>query len=88
MERFRFENPEALWLLLVLLPIAALFFWFMFYRRQAMDRFAERSLLATLMPDKPGYKHQIKFVLSSLAIVFLIVALANPQYSQKKETVY
>ncbi len=74
-------------LMLVLLPLAGAFFWFMFYRKKAVQSFAENSLLRYLMPDKPSHKHQIKYMLSSLAIVFLVIALANPQYSQKKETV-
>jgi Ca-activated chloride channel family protein len=87
MERFRFEHPEALYLLFVLIPLAAIFFWFMLYRKKALQRFAEGSLLRHLMPEKPSYKHQVKFILGSLALVFLLIALANPQYSLKKETV-
>jgi len=86
MERFRFENPEAFWLLLLLVPLALVYWGFMRYRRRATNNFGQGSLLAYLMPLKPDYKHQTKFVMGFLGLTMLIVALANPQYGLKQET--
>ncbi|MEL6653917.1 MAG: VWA domain-containing protein [Bacteroidota bacterium] len=86
MERFRFENPDAFWLLLILVPLALLYWGFMRYRRKATRSFGEGSLLSYLMPLKPDYKHQTKFVMGFVGLAMLIGALANPQYGLKQET--
>jgi Ca-activated chloride channel family protein len=47
----------------------------------------EGSLVAQLMPDKPAFKHFWKFGLACLAVVFLVLALANPQIGKSYEKV-
>jgi Ca-activated chloride channel family protein len=83
----KFEHSEAFYLLFLLIPLAILFVWFMYNRKRAIAKFGENSLVARLMPEKPTFKHQIKFTLSVLAVIFLIIALANPQYSRTFEKV-
>jgi len=83
----RLERPEALYLLLILLPLAGLFIWYMLGRKAAMERFGEKSLTARLMPDRPTAKHVVKFSLLALSFIALIFALANPQIGQRTELV-
>ena len=83
----KFEHTEYLYFLLALIPVALAFFYFMWWRRGAIKRLGESHLVSQLMPDKPGYKHQIKFVLILLALSSLTIALANPQIGTKYEKV-
>lgn len=83
----KFENIEYLYFLLALVPVTLAFFYFMWWRRGAIKRFGESHLVSQLMPDKPVYRHQVKFILIILALSSLVVALANPQIGTKYEKV-
>lgn len=84
---FRFEHPNYLYAL-ALLPVLLLFFLFYWYwRKRALDRLGESQLLAQLMPGVSRWKHQLKFSLLLLALAFLIVGWANPQWGNKREQV-
>lgn len=78
----RFEHPEALYLLLLLIPLVVIFGVFWFGRKKAIARMGEASLVARLMPARPTWKHQIKFALACLSLIFLVLALSNPQLSE------
>jgi len=84
---FRFEHIEYLYLLIGLAPLIGLFILFMYWRKKALSRFGENSLIAKLMPAKPRYKHLIKFILLAVAYVLIVFGLANPQLGTKFEKV-
>ena len=84
---FRFEQIYHLYAL-GLLPILIVFFIAMLLaRRKAIARFGNSSLLQQLMPKMSKYKHSLKFVFLMLALSFLIIGWANPQWGSKKEKV-
>lgn len=83
----RFQYPEALYLMLGLIPLAVLFLFFMMGREKAIARMGDSSLVSQLMPGKPAYKHYWKFGLFSLAFISLILSLANPQLGRSYEKV-
>lgn len=83
----KFEHPEALYLLFLLVPLAGIFAWFMYGRRQAIRRMGMEDIVEKLMPMKPTYKHPVKFGLVFLATTSLIIALANPQLGKGYEKV-
>lgn len=84
---FRFEHPTYLYAF-ALLPLMVVVFWlFWRWRKQAIDRFAERHLAPLLMPEASRWKHRLKFGLLLLALAFLIVGAANPQWGSKREKV-
>lgn len=83
----RFQYPEALYLLLGLIPLMAMFMYFMWGRNKAISRMGEASLVSQLMPGKPSYKHHWKFGLLGLAFLSLVIALANPQLGRSYEKV-
>lgn len=83
----KFEHPEALYLLLLLLPLAGIFAWFLYGRKRSIGRMGVPEVVDRLMPMKPSYKHTVKFVLSFLATACLVVALANPQLGKGYEKV-
>ena len=81
----QFERPEILYLL-ILIPLLLL--WFFINQRQKKKRmrlFAQDDLLKTLMPSKSILRPRLKFVFLSLALIFFIVGLANPQIGSKLE---
>lgn len=84
---FRFEHIEYLWLLSALLPFIALFVWYMWWRKNAMLKFASSGLMSELAKDASSSKQILKFVLLSLAFVFVVLGFANPQIGTKQEKV-
>jgi len=84
---FRFEYPDHLYALL-LIPLLVGFFIAMTYlRKRAIERFGESSLLVQLMPGVSKYKHAVKFTLLTVALAFLVIAWANPQFGTKVQKV-
>ena len=84
---FRFENIEYLYAFGVI-PILVLFFMMMWYARQrAIRNFGDFALMKRLMPQMSKYKHAIKFSLLLVALSFMIIGWANPQWGTKKEKV-
>jgi Ca-activated chloride channel family protein len=77
----RFEHPNLLWLLLVLPSALALFFWWSLRSRQKLlTQFIEARLLSQLTVGISLRRRKLSFALLILAVAFLIVALARPQY--------
>ncbi len=77
----RFGNPHLLWLLLVLPPLLALFFWWvMRAREKLLAQFVEARLLSQLTVGVSLRRRKLSFTLLILAVALLIVALARPQY--------
>ena len=84
---FRFEHIEYLWLLFAIVPAALLFIIFYFWRREAIRKIGNRSLVLQLIPDFSNRKHVTKFILFTLAYAFVILGFANPQLGTKQEKV-
>ncbi|MFK7935727.1 MAG: VWA domain-containing protein [Saprospiraceae bacterium] len=84
---FRFEQEIHLYALAIL-PVLLVFFVIAWQaRKRALQRFGNNSLLVQLMPRVSKYKHGVKFALLMVAMAFLIVGWANPQWGTKKEKV-
>jgi Ca-activated chloride channel family protein len=76
----RFEHPQLLWLLLVIPPALALFFWWAERARQRLlTQFVEARLLATLTAGVSPRRRQVRFGLIILAVALALIALARPQ---------
>ena len=70
-----------MWLLLVVPPLLALFFWWALRARQKLlTQFVEARLLATLTAGISPARRKLRFALLILAVAFLIIALARLQY--------
>lgn len=80
---FRFANPHILYLLLMVPVAVALFIFAQVRRRRRLERFASSSLLAQLTPSASPARVRTKFILYTLAVVFLILAAARPQVGSK-----
>lgn len=84
---FRFENPDHLYALVAIPVLIACFVLLWLARKRLLAKFGEASLIRQLMPHQSRYKHGIKFSLVLLALAFLIVGWANPQWGSKREKV-
>ncbi len=84
---FRFEHPYFLYALAVLPILLILFLIFIRWQKSAEARLGDTSLIKALIPDASKYRRGIKFGLLFLALAFLIVGWANPQWGSKREKV-
>lgn len=84
---FRFAHPEYLHAL-YLVPVLVVIFWYIgTKRKKALENFAEKKLHPVIISSFSGIKDKIKFGLLTLAIIFLIVAAANPQIGTRIQKV-
>jgi Ca-activated chloride channel family protein len=84
---FRFGHPEYLNLLMLLPLLLVAYLLYLRWKKHAANRFGEKPLVTRLTPDvSPGRSH-IRFLLLSLTIASVLLALANPQIGSKLEKV-
>jgi len=57
------------------------------WRKNRMKTFGDVALIKKLISDRPIYKYQVKFILQALALIFIIIGLANLQMGSKIEKV-
>lgn len=76
---FRFENPEYLWLLVVVAVLALIRFVTYFNQKKRLRRFGDPKLMKQLMPDVSRWRPLVKFFLLELTLVLVILMLARPQ---------
>jgi len=77
----QFASPHLLWLLLVVPPALALYFWWATrVRQKLLTQFIQARLLPALTVGISPARRKIRFALLILAFAFLIVALARPQH--------
>lgn len=80
---FRFESPAYLFLLL-LIPLLAMAYLIVIRKRtKKLRRLGDIRLLKMLMPDYSAFRPRLKFTLMLVALTFLILALARPQFGTK-----
>ena len=83
-----FERPQLLWLLLVIPPLLALFFWWgNRVRQKLLTQFVEARLLASLTVGISPARRKFRFALMIAAVVLLIVTMARPQHGFDLEAV-
>ncbi len=76
-----FEQPHLLWLLLVLPPALALFFWWAScQRQQLLAQFIQTRLLSALTVGVSPARRKIRLGCLVLAVALVMVTLARPQY--------
>lgn len=84
---FKFANPNALFLYVLLLGVVALYFYAGYRRRSALCRYGDPKLLAELMPEVSPRRPQIKFWVTFVSLCFMVLLIARPQYGSKVEMV-
>ncbi|MGB7842404.1 MAG: VWA domain-containing protein [Salinimicrobium sp.] len=81
-------EDKTYFLFLLAIPVIVLLFAFVvFWRRRTQKKFADKELLNKLSPNRSTSKMLFKVVLLCLAIASFSVALVNPKFGTKMETV-
>ena len=80
---FRFENPEYLWLLVIIPLLAVVRFLSWRQRKKKLNKFGEPELLRQLMPDISHFRPTVKFWLMLIALALMIIMIARPQMGTK-----
>ncbi len=73
-----FLEPERLWWLLLLVPLAAAYVFAQTQRREYTVRFTNLSLLDQVAPHRPDARRHVPAVLFTVALGVLITAMALP----------
>ncbi len=83
----RFAHSEYLYALALVPVLLLLFVWVMIRSRMLLRNYGNPALLARLMPEHSRIKKPLKFTLLVLALLFVILGVANPQIGTKFEEV-
>ncbi len=73
-----FLAPGSLWLLLVVVALAALYVVVLRWRRAATVRFTQVDLLDKVAPKRPRWRRHVVAGLQLLGLAFAVVAIARP----------
>jgi Ca-activated chloride channel homolog len=85
---YRFENDIYLWAILGVLPLILIVFLFIQnWKKRKLCQFGNEEIVKRLMPNVSKSLPIIKFVLYSLAMISLLIGLANLQFGTKVEEV-
>lgn len=84
---FKFANPNALFLYLLLLFVVGVYLYASYRRKSALRKYGDPVLLAALMPEVSSHRPQIKFWITFVAMCFMVLLIARPQFGSKVETV-
>ena len=84
---FKFANPNALFLYILLLFVVGIYFYAGHRRKSALRKYGDPELLAALMPEVSSHRPQIKFWITFVALCFMVLLIARPQFGSKVETV-
>ncbi len=84
---FRFQEPQYLWLLSLVAVILALFILAAYVRRKRIGKIGDSQLVKQLIPDFSPARRVWKITLVSLAIAFMSLSLARPQFGSKLKDV-
>lgn len=76
---FRFEDPQYLYLLAVVVLLAVVRFFTMRGKRKKLRKFGDPELVKLLSPNVSRWRPEIKFWLLEAALALLIVVIARPQ---------
>lgn len=84
---FRLSHSEFLWLYLLIPVFIIIFLLMMSWKKIALKKFGEASVIAKLFPDTSVSRTYIKFILFLIASAFMIFGLCGPQIGTKLEEV-
>ena len=84
---FKFAHPNALFLYILLLMVAVVYFVARSRRKKALSRYGNPELLSEMMSEVSTSRPALKFWLTFTALCFMVLLLARPQFGTKMETV-
>jgi len=84
---FRFAHIEYFYLLALIPVFTALVIWLFVWRKKALQRYGQLSVISRLLPDKSNSKLILKFVLMMVTWALLVFVAAGPQTGSKLEKI-
>lgn len=84
---FRLTHIEFLWLYALIPVFIILFLLMMYWKKNALKKFGETSLIANLFPEASVSKPYFKFIFLIIAYSLLVFGLCGPQIGTKLEEV-
>ncbi|MGB0887515.1 MAG: VWA domain-containing protein [Vicingaceae bacterium] len=85
---YRFEHDIFLWAILGVLPLIVIVFIFIQnWKKRKLRQFGNQEIVKRLMPNVSKSQPIVKFVIYALAMVSLLIGLANLQFGTKVEEV-
>lgn len=87
MQLFRFHNPEALYLLLILPVLMVIMVLNNRLTRKKIREAGDLPLIKGLMPEFSFFRKNIKFFFQLLALALVIFLIARPQFGSRLEEV-
>lgn len=85
---YRFENDIYLWAILAVIPlIVVVFFFVQTWKKRKLRKFGNKEIVKRLMPNVSKSLPIVKFVMYALAMISLLIGLANLQFGTKLEEV-
>jgi len=84
---YQFEEPIFFYILFTIPVMAVLFLLALLWRKRTQKKFATNGLLKKLAPNRSIFKSVLKFLVLSLSLFCLSVALVNPKVGTKLETI-
>ena len=84
---FKFANPHALFLYILLLIVVGVYYMALHKRRKALRRYGSPELLGAMMPEVSNLRPALKFWITFTALCFMVLLIARPQFGSKMETV-
>ena len=82
-----FANPTALWLLLIVMAALAGGYFYATLLQKKLSRWIDRKFWPTLIPDFSQKQFFRKSVWLGVSLVFLVIALARPQWGEHEEMI-
>ena len=79
----RFESPQYLWLLAIVVVLALIRYATWFWQKRKLKKFGDPDLLRELMPDVSRWRPGVKFWLLEAALALLVVMVARPQMGNR-----
>ena len=81
----KFNNPEYLWLLLILIP---LILWYIFkqFKSDASMQISTTEPFSKMPKSHKHYLFHLLFLLRVLVVILLVVVIARPQLSNHFQT--
>ena len=84
---FKFANPHALFLYILLLIVVGVYYMALHKRRKSLRRYGSPELLGAMMPEVSNLRPALKFWITFTALCFMVLLIARPQFGSKMETV-
>ena len=84
---YLFDSPHFLYLAILIPILIIINLLYMSWRKKVQKSYSDIELLNHISPNRSNFKLNLKLVLESFAILFLIVALANPKIGTELKSI-